>query len=156
MRLILIVFIVASFISGCKKEDSPLAPTETQQLTVKVENDSLVFSLAIPKAFYALGDTLNARFAIENKTNHLITFPFDSSDIYYSVVNDSSRTIMSYPKQLVGNGFFAVLPMGGHAFTIVDQLHDDLNIPIHAGPYKISVRVEAPTTPTLSLMFTVR
>lgn len=41
-------------------------------------------------------------------------------------------------------------------FTIIDRLHDVQNIPIHIGSYKFSVRVESPTTPTLTLYFTVK
>lgn len=156
MRLVIILLLAVIFITGCKNEDSPLSPTDQQPLTVKVENDSLVFSLTIPKSIYSAGDSLNARFTIQNKTNNLITFTFDSSDIYYSVFNDSSRVIMSYPKEYTAHGFFAVLPNGGSGFTITDKLHDDQNIPIHVGSYKISVRVEYPTTPTLTLYFTVK
>jgi hypothetical protein len=156
MRCILIVLIAVCFIPGCKKEDNPLSPTELQQLTVKVENDSLVYSLTIPKAVYSTGDSLHARFAIRNKTNNLITFAFDSSDIFYSILNDSGRTIMSYPKQFNAHGFFAALPQGDLSFTITDQLHDDLDIPIRAGSYQLSVRVENPTTPILILNFSVK
>jgi hypothetical protein len=156
MRFIKIVLVSVCIFSGCKKEDNPLSPTDQQQLLMKIENDSLIYSLTIPKYNYSPGDSLNASFAIENRTNHLITFPFDSSDIYYSVFNDSSRLIMSYPKQYNGRGFFAVLPNGRSWFTITDRLHDDQNIPIHTGLYKISARVESPTTPTLTLYFTVK
>jgi hypothetical protein len=152
----IIVLIAASFLSGCKQEDNPLSPTDQQQLTVKVENDSLVFSLIIPKSIYSPGDSLNAHFAIQNKTNNLITFTFDSSDIFYSVLNDSSRAIMSYPKRYGAHGFFAAPPNGGSGFTITDQLHDDLNIQVRAGSYKLSVRVEYHTTPTLTLYFIVK
>ncbi len=155
MRLMRVALIVATFLSGCKNKDSPVGPIDQQQLFVKVENDSLIFSLTIPKGAYSPGDSLNARFTIENKTNNFITFPFDSSDVFWSVFNDSSRVIMSYPKGFTAHGFFGVLPNGGCGFTIEDQLRDDLNMPIHAGSYRLSVRVECPTTPILTLRFAV-
>lgn len=147
---------MASLLAGCKKEMNPLTPNDQLPLTVKVENDSLIYSFTLPKSDYFPGDSLNALFAIENRTNHVITFTFDSSDFYYSVINDSSRVIMSYPKQFTAHGFFAALPNGGCGFAIPDQLHDDFNIPIHAGLYHVSGRLEDPAAPTLTLEFRVK
>ena len=157
MRLLTVVLIATSCISGCRKEDSPVSPTDEQRLTVKVENDSLIYALTIPKSAYSSGDSLNAYFSIQNKTSHLITFTFDSSAVIYYVKNDSSRVIMSYrTKDFAAHGFFAVLPDGGSGFRITDELHDDLNIRVREGSYKLSVGVEHPAAPTLTLSFTVK
>jgi hypothetical protein len=149
------MLMATSLMLGCKNEDSPFSPTDQKELTVKVENDSLIYSLTIPKSVYSSGDSLNAVFTIEDKTNNYIKFPFDSNAIHYSVLNDSSRAIMRYPKSSMGRGFFALVK-GKTWWTIVDQLYDDLNIPIRPGSYKLYARAEYPITPTLTISFTVK
>ncbi|MGB2868274.1 MAG: hypothetical protein WBD36_07475 [Bacteroidota bacterium] len=157
MRLRIIVLVAASCISGCRKEGSPVSLTDQQQLSVKVENDSLIYALTIPKSAYFSGDSLNAYFSIQNKTSHLITFIVDSSAVLYYVRNDSSRVIMSYrTKGFSGHGFFAVLPDGGSGFWITDELHDEMNARVRAGSYTLSVGVDNPAAPTLTLSFTAK
>lgn len=157
MKKFFIVLVIISSFSGCNETKSPVSSGDPFIASSTFENDTIALSLKLTKEWYSDGDPLNAEYSITNKTNRLYSFTFDTSNIFYTIRNDSSRVIMNYPPANAHSSGSLTVPANSSVrITINEPLNDNLHIPLRTGKYTLTVWLEEAQNIILPAMINVQ
>ena len=101
MRCFILALSIVLIISSCKKSSNPVTSVTNPAVSVSQVSDSMQYTFAIPKAVFGIHDTLSASFTAFNQSAEPETLMISVGNFQWSLKNDSGRTLMSGPDQLL-------------------------------------------------------
>ena len=151
----LILLFITTCILGCNQ---PTSSDYTTPLEAKKTTDGIGYTLSIPKAVYALSDTLQLSFRVQNESNRLKEFGFANQQQFGFQLTDASGTIaLSYPSIFLPAGSGFVLRPGESKLFSTSWLFKNHNGNfINRSDYRLSGYLTEGKSPAVSLQISVK
>lgn len=155
MKPTTILLFVSSILLACS-QSTPSNGSDV--LEAKTASDGVAFALSIPKAVFALSDSLQLSFKLHNETTTLKTFEFANQQQFgFSLTDGSGAVVLFYPiiVQPAGSGF-VLQPDEAKFFSISSLFRDQNGNFITKGNYTLSAYLTEGKSPSVTLRISVQ